>query len=73
MSIIITNITDQDMPENGLGRYVVRINHKVICKFEHERKINGLAQCLRDAANAVEESREKEITDNLILFQRMCD
>lgn len=52
MSIIITNITTNT--DVGPDRYIVRINEKEICQFLHERKLNGLAQCLRDAADAVD-------------------
>jgi hypothetical protein len=65
MSIIITNITPADQTE-GPDRYVLRINERVICEFDHERKLNGLAQCLMDAADAVEVVRKKEM-DTLIL------
>ncbi|MCP4393913.1 MAG: hypothetical protein GY804_06550 [Alphaproteobacteria bacterium] len=53
MSIIITNITNEHVPV-GENQYVVRINQRVICEFSHRRTYNGLAQCLRDAADAVE-------------------
>ncbi len=53
MSIIIQNITREQIPV-GENQYVCRINDKVICYFNHDRSYNGLAQCLRDAADAVE-------------------
>ena len=53
MSIIITNITDESK-DYEKDSYVVRINKKIICEFKHKRKINGLADCLRDAAGAVD-------------------
>lgn len=54
MSIIITNITsDSGWPD----RYILRINQNVICEFIHIRKHDGLAQCLRDAADAVDTVR----------------
>ena len=37
----------------GVQEYEVRINSKVICKFTHVRE-NGLAECLRKAADAVD-------------------
>ncbi len=51
--MIITNITNDHIPV-GENQYVVRINNCVICEFLHNRTYNGLAQCLRDAADAVE-------------------
>lgn len=54
MSIIIQNISP-DAPLFGKNRYRIRINDRVICEFDHDRQISGLAQCLRDAADAVEE------------------
>ena len=55
MSIIITNISDDQMT-TGVQNYVLRINKKVICYFKHNRSYNGLAECLRDAADAVDAS-----------------
>lgn len=69
MSILITNITE-GQPDDGLDRYIVRINKKEICKFSHERKINGLAQCLRDAADAVDAQRT---LNNMIMIDRFCN
>lgn len=59
MSIIITNISLQNSPKIGKNKYQLRINERVICEFEHDRKIEGLAQCLRDAANAVDDTTTK--------------
>ncbi len=53
MSIIIHNITRDHVP-NGLNQYELLINKKLICEFEHDRSHDGLAQCLRDAADAVD-------------------
>ena len=53
MSIIIIRTTDESK-DYEKDSYVVRINKKIICEFEHKRKINGLADCLRDAADAVD-------------------
>jgi len=52
--IAIVNVSSEDAPLRGRNRYEVRINAKVICTFDHDRQPNGLAQCLRDAADAVE-------------------
>ncbi len=60
MSIIISNITKDHIP-HGVNEYVVCINRKEICRFEHFRTHDGLASCLRDAADAVEDyDRDKE-------------
>ena len=58
MSIIITNITEDHIPD-GLNNYVVKINNRVICYFEHVRSYDGLARCLRDAADAVADAGER--------------
>ena len=50
MSIIIQNITEGDP---AIHHYQLRINQEAICTFEHARS-EGLAQCLRQAAEAVE-------------------
>lgn len=54
MSVIITNISGHD-GSSFISRYVVRINDKRIAEFEHFRH-EGLATCLRKAADAVEAS-----------------
>jgi hypothetical protein len=53
--IAIVNVSP-DAPVTGINQYEVRINRRVIAKFEHFRHLDGLAQCLRDAADAVERS-----------------
>lgn len=65
MSIIIQNISGEDVPECGENKYIVRINTKVICEFIHDRRVNGLAQCLRDAAAAVVAEEKKDKADML--------
>lgn len=53
MSIIITNVSGHDGGKE-ISRYVVRINNgPVIAQFEHWRP-DGLATCLRLAADAVD-------------------
>ncbi len=53
MSVVITNISKHDDAE-GLNQYVVRINNgPVIAEFHHIRR-DGLAECLRQAAGAVD-------------------
>ena len=44
---------DKDKDIMGWRNYEVRINEKVICKFQHH-KSNGLAQCLLKASEAIE-------------------
>ena len=56
--IAIVNISGSGAPETGLNKYEVRINQTVICQFIHYRKKNGLAVCLRDAADAVEKEEK---------------
>ncbi len=52
--IAIVNVSSEDTPTRGSNQYEVRINSKIICTFEHDRQYEGLAQCLRDAADAVD-------------------
>lgn len=50
MSVVITNVSDHDGSDR-LSEYVVRINNgPVLGRFEHWRA-NGLAECLRLAAD----------------------
>lgn len=58
--LAIVNVSPADTPMAGLNRYEVRINRRVIATFEHDRQPDGAAQCLRDAADAVERCREAE-------------
>lgn len=62
--IYIQNISSKETPEEGINKYEIRINKKVVCKFEHGRKAGGLAQCLRDAAKAVDEKRFKDVLNH---------
>lgn len=48
IAIINEGPFDQD-----LHAYRIQINDKLICRFTHDRE-KGLAQCLRDAARAVD-------------------
>lgn len=52
--IIIVNISPPGLPKDGLHYYEVRINRKVIGRFTHPLEIDDAAQCLRDAADAVD-------------------
>ncbi len=58
--IVIVNVSAHDTPTTGVNQYEVRINRLVIAKFEHIRTHNGAAQCLRDAADAIDKCREDE-------------
>lgn len=60
MSIAIVNVSSENTTTTGINQYEVRINSEVICKFEHDRKYNGLPQCLRDAADAVDKTVKLE-------------
>jgi len=53
MSIIITNVSIKNNPF-GECDYEVRINKDVVATFKHNRP-DGLAKCLKLAAEAVEE------------------
>ena len=58
--IAIVNVSDPDTPTFGINKYEVRINNTVIARFDHDRQYSGAAQCLRDAANAVEKCRAED-------------
>lgn len=62
MSIIIQNITSGS-PD--LDHYRLRVNDQVICEFDHQRGPDKLAQCLRDAADAVEAERKRSYNEML--------
>lgn len=68
MAIIIHNISGDDFDYTGLNKYQVRINQKVIAEFEHTRS-DGLAECLRKAAEAVEDDNriEKQVEFKLLM------
>ena len=61
--IAIVNVSPKTNPLEGIDDYEVRINRKLICKFKHYRKVDGLAQCLRDAADAVDASKTERLKD----------
>jgi hypothetical protein len=58
--LAIVNVSPDDAPLTGRNKYEVRINGRVIATFEHDRRPDGAAQCLRDAADAVEQCRSDE-------------
>lgn len=58
--LAIVNVSPEGAPITGTNKYEVRINSRVIATFEHDRKVGGAAQCLRDAADAVDKCRAEE-------------
>ncbi len=62
--IVINNI-DKNPRNIGPHQYVLRINAKEICSFSHNRE-DGLATCLRKAANAVAMVDDKDLLDFMI-------
>ena len=53
MSVSINNVTERGLADaKGMADYEVRINQKLIVRFRHKRG-DGLAECLRRAADAV--------------------
>lgn len=59
MAVIIQNLTAIDNEFDGICTYQVRINRKHFAYFDHLRS-EGLATCLRKAADAVELAEKKE-------------
>ena len=53
--ISIINVSPVGTPSTGLNQYVLKINNQLITGFDHKRKAFGLAQCLRDAADAMDQ------------------
>ena len=53
--LAIVNVTKDDHQE--VDDYEVRVNRRVIAIFQHKRSYNGAAQCLRDAADALDKER----------------
>ena len=49
--LAIVNVTKDDSQE--LDDYEIRINRRVIGKFQHKRTPNGAAQCLRDGSRGL--------------------
>lgn len=66
----IVNTSPENAPTMGENTYEVRINEKVICLFTHNRQIKGLAQCFRDAADAVERVEAERIERLMSLVGR---
>jgi DNA-directed RNA polymerase specialized sigma54-like protein len=63
--LVIVNVSPPNTPTTGINQYEVRVNQKVIASFEHDRQYMNAAQCLRDAADALEKARLQE-HENLI-------
>ena len=72
--LAIVNVTPSDSQQE-FDDYEIRINKRVIGTFQHKRAYNGAAQCLRDAADALEAQqieRDMEIKKLLLgSFDRM--
>ena len=49
-TVTITNVGGDPL---GISDYTVKINGELIAVFQHNR-VNGLADCLREAANQVD-------------------
>ena len=64
MSIIIRNVST-GVP-TGVQQYELKINQRILLQFEHTRE-DGLAVCLRKAADAVEADRDKKVIQILLL------
>lgn len=60
--LAIVNVTKEAQP---LDDYEIRINQRVIGTFQHKRSYQGAAQCLRDAANALDKARLAESAELL--------
>ena len=55
-------IINRGGPEDGVCTYSVGINKRVLTTFKHNRK-DGLAVCLRKAADAVDNARLDILTE----------
>ena len=74
MSIIITNITENTSDlEEGKDTYLLRVNDEFICRFHHTRVANGLAQCLRDAADEIDYINKHKVFDELSKLMNTFD
>lgn len=72
MAIIIQNISGDNFDYTGINQYQVRINNKVIAEFQHTRS-EGLAKCLRLAADAVEDPMRVEKINEYKMLVAMLD
>lgn len=57
MSIIIKNVSPSHVKDNEPNEYILRINDRIVAEFEHIRD-DGLAVCLRKAAEALEKKEQ---------------
>jgi len=73
--LAIVNVTEREGQE--LDDYEIRINSRVIGRFQHERQYNGAAQCLRDAADSLDKNGRgtgADLLESLLpIFKRMND
>ena len=67
--LVIVNVSPPGTPTTGTNQYEVRVNQKVIASFEHDRQYLNAAQCLRDAADAIEKARLQEHNE---LVEALC-
>lgn len=67
---MIAIINTGETTAEGQAHYRVQINHKVICTFDHTRT-DGLATCLRLAADAVELEQAKGYLKREQLLERI--
>lgn len=72
MAIIIQNISGDNFDYTGINHYQIRINQKVIAEFDHTRS-EGLAKCLRLAADAVEDPMRVEKVNEFKLLMAMFE
>jgi len=59
----VTHLTPAGARVSGKDNYELRINQQVLTDFTHIRSRGGVAQCLRDAADAYELSDTKKVLD----------
>jgi hypothetical protein len=71
--LAIVNVTKDDKQE--LDDYEIRVNHRVIGRFQHKREYNGASQCLRDAADALDKNKlgmDADLLEALLpIFKRL--
>ena len=67
--LAIVNVSESD--DQALHDYEIRINERVIGKFKHLRVYNGAADCLRAAADALEDDPEYEARELMKVVTNM--
>jgi len=67
--LAIVNVT-KDIPQE-IDDYEIRINRRVIGEFKHKREHNGAAQCLRDAANALDANPNYELNKLFEMLEKL--